>query len=266
MKQYIVDAFANKAFCGNPAAVVILDRWPEDEFLRKIAMENNLSETAFAVKTDVSTYRLRWFTPTGEIDLCGHATLATGYVLCNFYEKESTHLEFETLSGNLSIDKIGERYEMDFPAFELKKVELTPQLAKKYGEAYGMVPIEVYEGGDTVAVFESEEDIYALKPDQKKLAQLYGVCQHATAKGSGKYHCVSRTFAPKCNVPEDPVCGRGHCHFVPYYASQIEGIIFAYQASSRGGELYCRLLGNRVKIAGNANLFSIAELLVTEEE
>ena len=256
MKQYVVDAFTDKVFSGNPAAVWVMNEWPSDEYMTNVAMENNLSETAFTVK-EGEYYHLRWFTPGGEVELCGHATLATSFVLFNFFEKDATHIDYTTLSGILSVDRIEDKYELDFPAYELERIPVTRELT----EALGAEPIEAYKGADLLCVYEDEETVRNLVPDQEKVKELFGVCQHVTAKGRD-FDCVTRSFAPKCNVAEDPVCGRGHCHVIPYWAAtEGKNEFVAYQASRRGGTLYCRLEGNRVKLAGKAALFSIDEIV-----
>ncbi len=257
MKQYVVDAFTDKIFGGNPAAVNIMENWPSEELMQQITIENNLSETAFAVK-EGENYRLRWFTPGGEIDLCGHATLASAFVILNFYEPERSEVSFETLSGILTVVRNGERYEMDFPGYELKEVPVTQEMT----EAIGAKPREAYLGRDLLCVFEDEAIIKSLQPDLDKVKDLDGLLLQTTAKGTA-VDCVSRTFAPKLNVPEDPVCGSGHCHIVPYWMSMNDKKeLIAYQASKRGGILYCRMEGDRVKLAGKAALYSVAELMV----
>lgn len=257
MKQYVADAFTDQVFHGNPAAICILDAWISEELMMNIAIENNFSETAFAVK-EGETYRLRWFTPGGEIDLCGHATLACAFVLFNYYETEAGQITFKTLSGELIVEKRDGLYEMDFPAYELTPVPVTEEMAG----AIGAVPSEAYMGRDLLCIFENEEIIRALNPDQEKVKSLDGLLLHATARGTDG-DCVSRSFAPKCGVAEDAVCGSGHCHIVPYWAKRLKKErITAVQASKRGGILYCRLDGKRVKLAGKAALYSIAELRV----
>ena len=257
LKQYVVDAFTDRVFSGNPAAVCIMDQWPEDEKMRCIAGENNLSETAFAVREqEKGTYRLRWFTPGGEIDLCGHATLASAYVIMNFYEPDRTEVIFSTLSGDLSVVRKGDLYEMDFPAYEL-----TPApLAKAIAEAIGAEPKEVYMGRDLLCVFDDEAVVRNMRPDQERVKELPGLLLQVTAPGKDS-DCVSRTFAPKMGISEDPVCGSGHCHIVPYWASRFgKQDLVAYQASPRGGRLYCSISGNRVKLAGKAALYSVGEI------
>ncbi len=257
MKQYIVDAFTDKTFGGNPAAVCVMDRWPSDSLMLAITGENNLSETAFAVR-EGDKYHLRWFTPGGEIDLCGHATLATAWVILNRYEPELEKVAFTTLSGDLTVVRKDDLYEMDFPAYRLEKVDVTPAMA----DAMGAMPQEAYMGRDLLCVFDSEDAVRNMQPDLDKVQKLDGLLLQVTAAGSG-FDCVSRTFAPKCDVPEDPVCGSGHCHIVPYWAGRLgKDRLAAYQASKRGGTLYCAFQGDRVKLAGKAALYAEAELHV----
>lgn len=255
MKQYVVDAFTDRVFSGNPAAVCVLDKWLDDELMMKITVENNLSETAFTVK-EGDKYHLRWFTPGGEIDLCGHATLGTAYVVTTFTEPGLQEVEFSTMSGILRVKKVGDLFELDFPAYELKSVPMTDAME----DALGVRPLETYMGRDLLCVLENEEQVRTLQPDMTKLLQLDGLLVHVTARGA-EADCVSRSFAPKLNVPEDPVCGSGHCHIVPYWLDKL-GVksVEAYQASRRGGTLYCRRKGDRIVMAGKAALFSEAEI------
>lgn len=256
MKCYHVDAFAEKVFEGNPAAVCVLEAYPSDERMLKIAMENNLSETAFAVKEGAG-YHLRWFTPGGEIDLCGHATLATAYVLFRFFEPDAASVTFQTMSGALTVVKKGNLLEMDFPAYDLKQIPVTPEME----DAFGTKITEAWLGRDLLCVTEDAAGLPSLTPDQAKLAKLEGLLQHITAKGDA-FDSLSRTFAPKLAVAEDPVCGSGHCHIVPFWAKKLgKAQIVARQASPRGGTLYCEMQGNRLKMAGGALLYAIAELL-----
>ncbi|WP_278851930.1 PhzF family phenazine biosynthesis protein [Parasutterella excrementihominis] len=258
IKQFIADAFTDKIFHGNPAAICLPERWPDDKLMQDIASENNLSETAFVVKED-SGWKLRWFTPGGEIDLCGHATLATAFVLMNFVEPDLTEVQFSTLSGKLSVKKKNDLYEMDFPAYELKRIEVTEAMKK----AIGCKPLEAWIGRDLVCVLENEDQVIQAKPDLEKAKALDGLLLHITAKGKDKYDCVSRTFAPKLAVDEDPVCGSGHCHLVPLWSEKLgKKEILAYQTSSQGGVLYCELDGKRVKLAGKAALYSRGELCI----
>jgi PhzF family phenazine biosynthesis protein len=257
MKQYVVDAFSDSVFHGNQAAVIIPDAWPSEELMMAITVENNFSETAFAVK-EGEKYRLRWFTPGGEIDLCGHATLGTAFVLFRYYEPEAERLVFTTLSGDLVVTRRGELYEMEFPAYELRPVPVTDAMA----DALGVRPREAYLARDLLCVLDDEQTVRALTPDLEKVKQIDGLLVHVTARGKTE-DCVSRSFAPKLAVAEDPVCGSGHCHIIPYWADLLgKDELVAYQASKRGGTLYCRREGSKIFMAGKAALYSIDELFV----
>ena len=258
MKQYIVDAFTNKPFSGNPAAVCVMDEWPSEESMMKLAMENNLSETAYIVKEDKG-YRLRWFTPGTEVELCGHATLASSFVILNFYEKESNEVRFNTLSGELIITKKGNRYEMNFPTYDLKEIPVTDDMEK----AYGVRPIKAVLGLDLICVFETEEQVRNMNPNQNLLIAIPGRIQNATAKGKDT-DCVSRSFCPKLSIAEDPVCGSAHCQIAEHWSKELgKKEIDAYQASMRGGYLHCELLENeRIAISGEATLVAISEIKV----
>ncbi|MGN0908813.1 MAG: PhzF family phenazine biosynthesis protein, partial [Succinivibrio sp.] len=212
IKQYVVDAFTDKLFHGNQAAVCILDKWIADGLMQDIAIENNFPDTAFAVGGN-GKYRLRWFTPGGEIDLCGHATLATAYVLFRFYLPQARRIAFTTLGGELAVERKGDLLEMEFPAYKLERVEVTQAMA----DALGAMPREAYLGRDLLCVFGGEEDVRNLAPDPAKLRGLDGLLVHATARGR-EADCVSRSFAVKMGTAEDPVCGSGHCHIIPYWA------------------------------------------------
>ncbi|WP_207940542.1 hypothetical protein DOK78_001951 [Enterococcus sp. DIV2402] len=258
MKQYIVDAFTQEVFKGNPAAVCILDTWLSDSHLQAIALENNLSETAFVVKK-AGHYHLRWFSLNGEIDLCGHATLAAAYVIANFYE-HTAELIFHTMSGDIAVSQQEERFEISFPSFDLEEVTITDELVA----AIGCQPTAVYLGRDLLCILDTAEDVYRVTPNQEKIAALDGLLLHVTAKSEGEYTCVSRTFAPKLNIAEDSVCGSGHCHIVPYWAKKLQTeTIIAYQASARGGILYGTYAGDRTKLAGYATLFAIADIFIS---
>lgn len=257
MKQYIVDAFTSKPFSGNPAAVCVMESWPSEESMMKLAMENNLSETAFIVKEEAG-YHLRWFTPGAEVELCGHATLASAFVILNYYEPESELVRFDTLSGVLTVKRKGELYEMDFPTYELKEIPVTDDMER----AFGVRPVRAVLGMDLVCVFETEEQVRTMKPDQAMLAKIEGRLQNATAAGKDA-DCVSRSFAPKLAVAEDPVCGSAHCQIADYWSKEYgKTKIHAYQASRRGGHLYCEMLGNgRIAISGEAALVAITEIV-----
>ena len=257
MKQYIVDAFTNKPFSGNPAAVCVMESWPSEESMMRLAMENNLSETAFVVKEDEG-YRLRWFTPGTEVELCGHATLASAYVILNNYEIGSRVVRFKTMSGVLTIIKDGDQYEMDFPTYELREIPVTDAME----QAFGVRPIKAVLGLDLVCVFESEEQVRSMQPDQELLKGIEGRIQNATAKGK-ETDCVSRSFCPKLSIAEDPVCGSAHCQIADYWSRELnKKLIIAYQASKRGGYLRCLMKENgRISISGEAVLVAVSEIV-----
>ena len=259
MKQYIVDAFTDKPFAGNPAAVCVMDKWPAEASMMKLAMENNLSETAFIVK-EPEGYHLRWFTPGSEIELCGHATLASAFVILNFVEPESSSVSFNTMSGILTVTRKGDLYEMDFPTYELKEIPVTDDMEK----AFGVRPVKAVLGLDLICVFDNEEQVRNMQPDQGMLMKIEGRLQNATAAGSG-VDCVSRSFAPKVAIAEDPVCGSAHCQIADYWSRVLgKKEILAYQASRRGGYLYCELKENgRIAISGKAALVAISEIVAT---
>lgn len=257
MRQYVVDAFTDSVFHGNQAAVCVLDQWPDDELMMHITRENNFSETAFTVR-EGGKWHLRWFTPGGEIDLCGHATLGTAYVLFRFYEKNSDRLVFTTLSGDLIVTKEGNLLEMEFPAYDLVPVEVTDETE----QALGSRPLEAFMGRDLLCVMENEKTVRELTPDLERVKQMAGLLLHVTAAGMDT-DCVFRSFAPKLGVAEDPVCGSGHCHIIPYWADLLgKDKLVAYQASKRGGTLYCRREGKKIYMAGKAALYSVDELFV----
>lgn len=258
MKQYIVDAFTKEAFKGNPAAVCVMKKWPTEEFMKNLAAENNLSETAFIVKEEKG-YHLRWFTPTVEVEICGHATLASAFVILNFYDIEAEEVKFNTLSGELIVRKVDDMLELDFPRYELKEIPVT----EKMEAAFGIRPIKAILGLDLVCFFENEEQVRNMTPSQELLKGIEGRIQNATAKGSNT-DCVSRSFCPKLGIEEDPVCGSAHCAIADAWARELKKEeIYAYQASKRGGYLKCRILSkDRIAIRGDATLISIAELKI----
>ena len=257
MKQYIVDAFTDKPFSGNPAAVCVMDKWPSEESMMKLAMENNLSETAFIVK-EPQGYHLRWFTPGTEVELCGHATLASAFVILNYYEANSNEVRFHTLSGLLTVKRKDSLLEMDFPTYDLKEIPVTDEME----QAFGIRPVKAVLGLDLVCVFETEEQVREMQPDQSMLMRIEGRLQNATAAGKDA-DCVSRSFAPKLAVFEDPVCGSAHCQIADYWSNELgKKKIHAYQASKRGGHLYCEMKGDgRIAISGKAALVAISEIL-----
>lgn len=257
MKQYIVDAFTGEPFSGNPAAVCVMDKWPTDEAMMKLAMENNLSETAFIVEEEAG-YHLRWFTPGTEVELCGHATLASSFVILNFYDKDSDEVRFNTLSGQLIIKRKGDLYEMNFPTYELNEIPVTEDMEK----AFGAKPTKAVLGLDLVCIFDDEDTVRNMVPDQTLLMNIPGRIQNATARGS-ETDCVSRSFCPKLAIPEDPVCGSAHCQIADYWAKELgKEEILAYQASKRGGYLRCQPQdGGRIALRGQAALVGITEIV-----
>jgi PhzF family phenazine biosynthesis protein len=244
---YQVDAFTSRLFGGNPAAVVPLDEWLPDDVLAAIAAENNLSETAF-VLPQADPAPLRWFTPALEVDLCGHATLATAHILFRHLLPGRDRLAFSTRSGTLTVTREGELLSMDFPARPASEVEITDALVA----ALGRRPAKAYRARDLMAVFDSESDVRDLQPDFQRVTALDAFAVIATAPGK-EVDFVSRFFAPAKGIPEDPVTGSAHCTLIPYWAARLgKTELTARQLSRRGGELYCRLRGERVDIAGRA--------------
>jgi PhzF family phenazine biosynthesis protein len=244
---YQVDAFANRLFAGNPAAVCPLADWLEDRTMQSIAAENNLAETAFFVRNG-DGYDLRWFTPTLEVDLCGHATLASAFVVFEYVDGAAEVVRFRTRSGELVVRRKGELLSMDFPARPPKQCALDAAVAA----ALGKPPRELWESRDYLAVYESEDEVQALAPDMKALAAVGHFAVIVTAPGRTS-DFVSRFFAPASGVDEDPVTGSAHCTLVPFWAERLRrDELRALQVSSRGGELFCRNLGERVEIAGRA--------------
>ena len=255
LRQYQVDAFATRVFEGNPAAVCPLETWLDDALLQAIANENNLSETAFFVPTERG-FHLRWFTPVSEVDLCGHATLAAAHILFDELGYAGKQITFETQSGDLIVEANGGLLAMDFPARPPALCPIPDGLA----DGLGRVPLEVRAANDYLAVFENEEIIRAIAPDFAKLADLNLRGVIVTAPGKD-VDFVSRFFAPKIGIPEDPVTGAAHCELTPYWAQRLGKDTFeARQVSARGGSLSCRLQGNRVIIAGKAVTFMVAEI------
>ena len=254
MKQFTVDAFTEEIFGGNPAAVCIVEDFPPEELMLNIARENNLSETAFVVR-EKNFYRLRWFTPATEIDFCGHATLATAFVILTQVENLPA-VEFETLSGRFIVERKGNLFEMNFPAYVPQKIPVTAEMS----DAVGAKVSEAYIARDLLMVLDSAESVENLAPDFDKLCRLDGLIQAVTAADKN-FDCVSRIFAPKIKIAEDPVTGSTHCLIAPYWSKRLgKKKIVARQASARGGILYCEIFGERVKISGSAALFAVSDL------
>jgi PhzF family phenazine biosynthesis protein len=247
---YQVDAFSASVFKGNPAAVCPLPSWLPDGKLQAIATENNLSETAFFVRNGVN-FQLRWFTPACEVDLCGHATLASAYVLFRELGEPGDILRFDTKSGELRVRQDADRLVLDFPARPPRAVAAEPSLVS----ALGGNPAEILAAHDYLVRYESEKEVRALSPDMEALKKMDRFAFIVTAPGSD-CDFVSRFFAPAKGIPEDPVTGRAHCTLIPYWATRLgKTTLFARQVSARGGELWCKLAGDRVEIAGQATLF-----------
>lgn len=257
LKIYQVDAFTTKPFHGNPAAIVPLDAWLPAETMQNIALENNLAETAFFVR-EGEGFGLRWFTPTVEMDLCGHATLASGFLIFDVLGTNEKLLKFHTKSGVLTVEKEGDRFVLDFPARPATACETPAGLIG----AIGKEPKEILRSRDYLMIYETEEDIRQIKPD---FAALLKVPTHAVIITAPGTDCdfVSRFFAPEVGVLEDPVTGSAHCTLIPYWAEKLgKTELFARQVSTRGGELFCELAGDRVKIGGNATLYLEGKILV----
>jgi len=257
-KIYQIDAFTSQTFGGNPAAVCILDSWLSPELMQKIAQENNLAETAFAVKKD-ELYEIRWFTPEVEVDLCGHATLATAFVLFHFYEFEKNALQFySNRSGELIVNKADNGWlTLDFPTDNLIAIQNIEELDTAIGQA----PIKTLKGKtDYMMVFKSQKEIEALEPNHHLLGKMDVRGVIVTAPGD-EVDFVSRFFAPACGIPEDPVTGSAHTSLSPYWAEILDKTkMTAKQLSKRGGDLVCEHLGERVKISGKAVLYLTGEI------
>lgn len=255
--QYQVDAFSAKVFGGNPAAVVPLNAWLADAELQAIAEENNLSETAFYVPI-TSGFELRWFTPVAEVDLCGHATLATAHVLFQHEGYASQTISFHTRSGELLVRRVDDLYEMNFPVTEPRACH-APELLTR---ALGAQPLDVLAADDYIAVFDSEASITALRPNMALLSELDLRGVMVTAPGLTT-DFVSRFFAPKLGIPEDPVTGSAHCVLASYWGKRLNRrTMTAFQCSRRGGEVGCRLEGDRVYLTGSAVTFMQATIWV----
>ncbi|MEE2000520.1 PhzF family phenazine biosynthesis protein [Alkalimonas sp. MEB108] len=257
--QFIVDAFATGLFTGNPAAVCPLKHWLDDALLQQIAAQNNLSETAFFV-AGPHGYQLRWFTPTAEVDLCGHATLASAHVLFSHLGYPGAQIVFHTRSGELRVQKDGDWLQMDFPASMPQPCDLPPNLA----EALGKAPEAVLAAEDYLVLYPDAAALMALTPDYALLARLQKRGVIVTAPGSDGVDFVSRFFVPKLGVNEDPVTGSAHCQLAPYWAERLQKQqLIARQLSKRGGEVRCSLQGPRVLLSGQARTYLQGQLLLT---
>ncbi|XVU27215.1 PhzF family phenazine biosynthesis protein [Actinoplanes sp. CA-054009] len=247
-----VDAFTSRRFAGNPAAVVVLDRFLDDALMQAVAAENNLAETAFVVPFE-DGYRLRWFTPTVEVPLCGHATLAAGAVVAKRLEPGRTRVVFDTASGPLTVEREGAAYRMDLPARTVHAVPPSPALSS----ALGVPAVETAtDGGNYLVLLAGPEVVRTLEPNLSAIAGLDRTGVVVTAADDGRYDFVSRYFAPAKGIPEDPVTGGAHCALVPFWAARTgKDSFLAYQASRRGGELACRLAGDRVHLGGSCAFY-----------
>lgn len=256
---YQVDAFSDKLFGGNPAAIVPLKEWLSDELMQKIASENNLSETAFYVRTQ-NGFHIRWFTPAVEVALCGHATLATAHVIFNIEKYPNDVIELDSKSGILKVTKKGKFFELDFPAQKIELAEPPQNLI----EAIGKKPIEIHKAvDDYFLVYKSGADIAEMKPNFSLLKNVKARGIIVTAKGKGKIDFVSRFFAPGSGIDEDPVTGSAHTKLVPYWANKLNKQSFlAHQISERKGVLYCKLEGDRVLMAGKTKLYLKGKIYV----
>ncbi len=247
---YQVDAFTGNLFSGNPAAVVPLDNWLSDEKMQAVAAENNLSETAFFVDRG-DYFQIRWFTPQAEVDLCGHATLAAAWVIFHHIRKDAEEILFRSRSGELKVSRHNDRLALDFPAYRLEPAKAGEKLL----QGIGAEPLEVLASRDYLILLKDEDTIRNLKPDFRALEESDRLGIIVTARGN-EVDFVSRFFAPSVSIPEDPVTGSAHCSLTPFWAEKLgKKKLHALQVSPRGGELFCELQGDRVRIAGNVTPF-----------
>lgn len=259
LKQYQIDAFAERTFEGNPAAVVPLERWLDDDLLQAIEEENNLSETAFFVPGS-GGFDLRWFTPAREVDLCGHATLATAHVIFEHLGFRAPVIRFETRSGALFVRKQDKCLQLDFPAYAPTPCAIPEALE----QVLGVRPVELLEDEDYLAVFDSEATVRAMAPDHARLAELDVRGIIVTAPGT-EVDFVSRFFAPGIGIPEDPVTGAAHCRLAPYWARRLgRNRLSARQVSRRGGSLECEVTTDRVLLSERAVTFLEGETILQD--
>lgn len=258
MKYYVVDVFTKEHYCGNPAGVCLPGGWLADEVMQKIAFENNLAETAFLVKQD-GYYDLRWFTPEVEIDLCGHATLGSAYVLMNYIEPSMKKVDFHTMSGILTVTREGDLFTMNFPS----RKPVPCEIPKLLDDALGVEVYETHIARDLLVLVKDADTLANLKPDfsiLKQINQVFGFI--VTAKGDD-CDFVSRFFAPNAGIPEDPVTGSSHTTLIPFWSERLsKTTMTAQQLSQRGGTLFCKDLDTRVEISGNAVTHLIGEILI----
>ena len=258
---YVVDAFASKPFEGNPAGVCVLDNWIDNELMQQIAAENRLSETAFVVRQSTGSYMLRWFTPTNEIDLCGHATFGTAFVLFRFYEPDAEVLRFYApyKGYDLVCKRAGDRIQMEFPRIEPQPLPFQQTMA----DAVGAMPHDVLATErDLILVFDNEAVVNSLQPNMPKVAQLeHGLSVYVTAP-SKTWDYVARAFWPKIGIPEDPVCGSMQSALVPYWSKRLDKRkLVCRQTSARGGTVWCEDTGSAVLISGTGTLYLQGQIL-----
>jgi PhzF family phenazine biosynthesis protein len=251
IKLYQIDTFTNEIFKGNAAAICPLDNWISDDLMLRIASENNLSETGFFVKENKG-YHIRWFTPTVEVDLCGHATLAAAYVLYNYLNYKAENVVFQSRSGNLSVRKSDDYFVLNFPSDKISNVDLTDELTSPFD----IKPIDAFKGKtDYMLIFENEDIISKMTPDLSFLAKIRARGIIVTAKGN-ESDFVSRFFAPQSGINEDPVTGSAHTTLTPFWSDFLNKTeLIAKQLSQRGGILKCSNLGERVEISGQATTY-----------
>lgn len=252
---YQIDAFAEKAFEGNPAAICPLNEWLSDELMQSIATENNLSETAFFVKNDIG-YHIRWFTPEHEVDLCGHATLASAYVIFNILGYKENQITFESRSGLLTVNRNKDSFEMDFPSQPPSQCLIPEQILKAFDE----FPVECLKSEDYIVVFDNEQSVLEASPNLSLLStlDLRGV---AITSKSEKYDFVTRFFAPKYGISEDPVTGSAFTQLIPYWSKKLnKPVLHAKQVSKRGGEVGCVYANERVQISGKAVKYMVGTI------
>ena len=263
MQYHVIDVFTDKLFGGNTAGVCLLEKWLPDDVLQCIATENNLSETAFLVRQD-GYYDLRWFTPKLEIDLCGHATVASAFVLFEDAKKELREIKFKTMSGMMAVSMTNDLLYLDFPS---RPVTPCPAY-KTFEKAFGVKPVAVYKAADFLVLVDGAKTLRNIDPDFSVLKQIkteaeldndsFGII--VTAKGTD-CDFVSRFFAPNAGIDEDPVTGRAHCSLIPFWSEELgKNVMTARQLSKRGGILFCEDHGERIKIGGNAVRYLRGEL------
>ncbi len=255
---YQVDAFADKVFSGNPAAVIPLENWLNDELMQNIALENNLSETAFFIPAE-NGFQIRWFTPGAEVDLCGHATLASAHVIFNHLNYTEKEIQFESRSGTLTVKNVDDFLVLNFPTSNISEVDIPNNLK----DAFNIAPVKCIKGrDDLMLIYNNEHEIIQLIPDFQKILESKTRGIICTAK-SEKFDFVSRFFAPAVGVDEDPVTGSAHTILIPFWAKELnKKQLHAKQISARGGELYCEYLNDRTTIGGKAITYLIGDIFI----